>query len=153
MTEEEKEETAKRICTAMEEAADKDLDAVREKKPGLHKLRTLKFALATCSRRDLQETLLAFNLCGVAAEVDRASPDGGLTSLDLRTRMYQAARRAAHPERPPRQLGTGHHAAVHAPGRNAGESGDAQASGGVVDATRVPKDQLLPRSWHNYPRA
>jgi transcription factor SPN1 len=89
MTEEEKEETAKRILYRLEEAADKDLDAVREKKPGLHKLRTLKFALATCSRRDLQETLLAFNLCGVLQKWIEPLPDGGLTSLDLRTRMYK----------------------------------------------------------------
>eukprot|EP00941_MAST-03F_sp_MAST-3F-sp1_P002900 g2900.t1 len=88
LTEEEKEDVAKRILYKLEEAADRDMEALKSKQPGTNKIKALKWALAALGRRENQETLLSFNLCGVLEKWITPLPDGSLPSLDVRCRMY-----------------------------------------------------------------
>lgn len=92
-TEEEMEEIAKRILYRLEETADNDLTEVKASRPGTHKIKALKWALAAIGRKENQETLLSFNLCGVLEKWLSPLPDGSLPSLDVRTRLYKLIRK------------------------------------------------------------
>mmetsp|Transcript_7484 Transcript_7484/g.16379 ORF Transcript_7484/g.16379 Transcript_7484/m.16379 type:complete len:584 (+) Transcript_7484:90-1841(+) len=84
------EDEAKEFLTRMQEAADEDDAAVKERRPATKKLAMLNETLDVLARKDLTRPLLDMDLLMVAAAWVRPLPNGQLGNITVRAKLLQA---------------------------------------------------------------
>jgi transcription factor SPN1 len=81
------EEDAKPFLARMEEAAEEDEDAVRQRRPALQKLKMLDEVVDTLAKRDMHRPLLDNDLLVISKRWIQPLPNGSLGNVTVRQRL------------------------------------------------------------------
>lgn len=84
------EEEAKEFLSLMEQAANQDDEAIRERRPATRKLAMLPQVLDMLARRDIQRLLLDFDLLSICKRWIQPLPNGSLGNLTVRQQLLDA---------------------------------------------------------------
>merc|ERR1740130_870564 len=82
------EEKAQEVLLRMETAAREDREFYLAKKPAIHKIKLLDWAVARLRNRLYQAAFLEFNLCGVLEQWLQPLPDKSLCNSTIRRKIY-----------------------------------------------------------------